>query len=157
MAAEIIPATAEHAAELAPLVRQADRDEFMAASGQSPEEVLADGLALSSHIWAGLLDGRVVCMFGVAPMPGADGVGVPWMVGSERLDRCASVFLRRCRRSGMIRQMLDAYPVLMNAVDCRNTRAIAWLKWLGFSFGNPIPYGAAGLPFHVFEMRDSHV
>lgn len=157
MAAEIVPATPEHAAELAPRVRQADREEFMAASGQSPEEVLADGLTLSSSAWAGLLDGRVVCMFGVAPMPGADGVGVPWMVGSDRLDSCAAVFLRQCRRSGMIRRMLDAYPVLMNAVDCRNSKAIAWLKWLGFRFGGAIPYGVAGLPFHVFEMRDSHV
>lgn len=157
MAAEIVPATQAHAAELSPLVRQADRDEFMAASGQTADEVLADGLFMSSSVWAGMLDGRVVCMFGVAPMPDCPGVGVPWMVGSTRLDECAAVFLRQCRRSGIIRRMLESYPVLINAVDCRNERAIAWLKWLGFSFDKPIPYGVSGLPFQVFEMRADHV
>lgn len=151
MAAEIIPATRDHAASLSPWVRQADRDEFMAASGQVADEVLDDGLRMSSLCWAGLHDGRVVCLFGVAPMPLNPGIGVPWMVGSVWLDTVSHAFLRRCRP--MVREMLSLYPHLVNAVDCRNTRAIEWLKWLGFSFHDPEPYGVAGLPFQVFEMR----
>lgn len=155
--AEIVPATPEHAQQIVPWVRKADIEEFRAASGQSATDVLIDGLSLSSEAWAGLWNGRPVCLFGVAPMAGHDGVGVPWLVGTVWLDGCARVFLRQCRKSGMVQRMLDAYPVLMNAVDCRNDRAIQWLKWLGFTFHDPAPYGIEGRLFQVFEMRAKHV
>jgi len=48
---------------------------------------------------------------------------------------------------------LAGYSHLENWVDARNTKAINWLRWLGFTVHDPVPFGVAGLPFHRFDMR----
>ena len=39
--------------------------------------------------------------------------------------------------------------------DVRNTVAIRWLEWLGFTFGEPVGYGPLGMPFKPFCMTRS--
>lgn len=148
---EIIPATAEHAAEMLPLIRQADIDEFYAAALIEPDEVLRRSMSASSVCWAGLVDGEVVCIFGVCPASLLTGFGVPWLVATNRLERVQVTFLRHCRP--VLSQMLAIYPRLENFVDTRNTAAKSWLHWLGFTLHEPKPYGALQYPFHHFELR----
>lgn len=150
----MVTATLDHANELAGRVRQADVDEF-AAQDMTPWEVLKEGLTVSTLAWAGLRDGRVVCIFGIATPSILSGEGVPWMVGSEELDHCAYAFLRRSRM--VVGHMLTLCEHLENYVDSRNTRAVRWLRWLGFQIHEPAPHGPHGVPFHRFEMRRSHV
>lgn len=151
---QMVTATHDHLCELCPKVRQADIEEF-AACDRTVEEVLKDGLQLSTYTWAGLRDGSVVCVFGVASPSVLSGKGVPWMVGSPEIDRCAYAFLQRSRI--VIQHMLSLYDHLENYVDVRNTRAIRWLRWLGFEIHPPEPHGPNGMLFHRFEMRRNHV
>ena len=151
MKAEVAPAMPEDIDELLPHVRQADVDEFMAATGQDPREVILDGLKFSKKAWTGRIDGEVVCMFGVCGHSLLSVKGAPWLVGSDRLEGSSKAFLRRCRKYAV--KMLREYPELENYVDARNETAIRWLKWLGFEFDEAAPYGKAGLPFHRFRMR----
>jgi len=149
--AQIVRATPEHIAEIIPHVRQADIQEFIAVTGHTPEQVLNIGLAVSTAAWAGLINGQVVTVFGVAPASMLGGHGIPWLVGTDALEKYQRTFLRRCRP--VVKAMLSIYPQLENYVDKRNHVAKAWLHWLGFTLEEAAPYGIAGLPFHRFHME----
>jgi len=153
-AVEIVPATLEHVAEMAPRMREADRQEVWASFYLTPELALSVSVRTSRHAWAGLIDGRVVCIFGVGGSSVLSDVGVPWLLGTDDLDRNQFAFLRRCRQH--VAQMLAGYPVLINFVDDRNKVSQRWLRWLGFTIMEPEPHGPQGLPFRKFYMvRDS--
>jgi hypothetical protein len=49
--------------------------------------------------------------------------------------------------------MLEQHSFLENWVDARNVTSIKWLKWCGFDFDDPAPFGVEQLMFHRFEMR----
>lgn len=151
MTAEIITATEEHIPWLTQHIREADRRELWAVSYLSPIDALTLSLQASAKAWTGLVDGEIVCMFGVTPSCVLSGTGRPWMVGTDLVHRHAAVFLRRCK--GMVAEMLDLFPHLENYVDIRNTAAIKWLGWLGFKFEGPFEYGIQRINFMRFEMR----
>ena len=152
----VVPATLEHVKQMLPHVRQADIDEVFAASGKPVEDVLPTGVRCSTHAWTGTIDGAPACIFGVVPASVMSGIGVPWMLGTDLVEEHATAFLKRNKR--YVKQMLEAYKYLVNYVDDRNVKAIAWLKWLGFTVQEPQPFGVLGLPFRRFEMmRTEHV
>lgn len=73
--AQIVPATAEHIAEIIPACA-ADIEEFAATNGWSAARVLECGLRTSTFCCAGLINGRVVTVFGVAPASMIGGSGI---------------------------------------------------------------------------------
>lgn len=148
---EMVPATLDHAQELAWNMREADRQEVWAAAHYSPRQATFFSLEASRDARVGLVDGRVVCMFGVGPAAIVSTTGVPWLLTTDLVKKHAGPFLRRNKR--VVEEMLAAYPFLRNHVDERNTMAIRWLRWLGFEILLAEPFGAEGLPFHPFEMR----
>lgn len=152
---EIVQATLEHAQRMAPRLRQADIDEIWASSMLEPETSLTRGVACSSHVWTGMVDGEPACIFGVVPVSFMSGIGVPWMLGTDLVEEHATAFLRRNRR--YVKRMTRAYNYLVNYVDDRNVKAIAWLEWLGFTVSEPQQFGALNMPFRRFEMRTDHV
>lgn len=147
---EIVPATTAHAEALAPVLRQADVLEVWAAGRRRPLEALLLSAAASRDARAGLADGRVVCMFGVADVTFISDYHVPWLLGAEELPQHARAFLRLNREYMAGARIL--YPVLKNWVDARNAQSIRWLRWLGFTILPAKPYGVDQLPFHPFEM-----
>lgn len=148
---EIIPAEIEHVEAMIPNARQADVDEVYASSGLPFGAALVKSFRMSTHVWAGLVDGEVACIFGVAPYNMLDRKGAPWMLGTPLVEKHAMAFLRRNR--WYVRIMLEMYNHLQNYVDARNTAAIGWLRWLGFTFDEPTPYGKFSMPFMRFEMK----
>lgn len=133
-------------------MRAADRAEVTAMTGETDmRAALADGVLLSSHYWV-LADGEIpMAIFGVAPLSLLGEMGSPWLLGTDRLERFPGTLVRDGRR--YVRRMLGVYPHLVNFVDARNERSVRWLERLGFDVQAPRPMGAAGLPFHRFEMR----
>ncbi len=120
---------------------------------------MREGLAGSRHVYAGLIDGVPVCMFGVAAYSILSSKGIPWMVGSTGL-RSASAQKELVRLSlPIVEFMQDQFPeMLFNLVDDRNTAAKRWLRWLGFTLLEPITHGPDSLPFRPFYRRSaSHV
>jgi len=147
----IVPAEAGHVVAMAPHVRQADVDEVYAATGMEIGPALEQSWRLSTHAWAGLIDGEVACIFGVTPYNLLGGRGIPWMLGTDLVERHALAFLRRSR--WCVSTMLRLYNHLENYVDVRNEKSVAWLRWLGFQMDEPAPYGKFRMPFMRFEMR----
>lgn len=148
---QILPATQEHIEEILPNVRQADLQEFMAINGWDARRVLETGVRTSTFSVAGLANGKVVTIFGVAPKSMIGGSGIPWLVATDELEKYQFAFLRRCRNG--VNAMLSVYPYLENYVDERNHVAKAWLSWLGFTLDAAASYGNDGLNFHRFHME----
>ena len=148
---EIVPATLEHAEELAENMRWPDVEEVWATAHVYPLQATLLTMEVSHDAMTGLADGEVVCMFGVASAMIISTTGVPWLLTTDLVGKHAKPFLRRNKK--VVAEMLVAYPFLRNYVDERNTVAIKWLKWLGFNVMPPVPFGVEGLPFHPFEMR----
>ncbi len=147
---QMIPATTQHVTAMLPHVRLADRQEVYASSGQPLEVVLPISVSLSRQCWAGLIDERVVCLFGVSGATLLSLTGHPWLIATHEIESHATAFLRRSRV--VITAMLGLFPHLLNYVDVRNTHALTWLTWLGFEMSDPEPFGYLQLPFHRFEM-----
>ena len=148
----VVKALPSHIPELLADIRLADVFECLAA-GQPVDAAVVEALEISRQSWAGLIDGRVVCLFGVATAAWREDVGVPWLFGARGLARHSIRFLRRCRP--YLHQMQSGYARLMNYVDADNETAIRWLSWLGFTLHDPEPYGPYGKLFRLFTMEVS--
>lgn len=147
----IYPAKFDHAIMMADYIRDADREELRASSGQIPLLAMRSAIRYSDVAMTGFADGVPVCMWGVTRESLIGNIGVPWMIATERLEKHARLFIRKCRKPLM--EMRKEYDILTNYVDARNTRAIRWLEWMGFKIHDPKPYGVLNLPFHKFEMK----
>lgn len=150
---EIVPARASHIRRLAAVMRQADRDEVTAATGRDVLPVLSASFRRSSICMVALVDGKAEAIFGAGDLSILTGLGAPWLLGSNEIERHRIEFLRlSVHWRG---QLLKRYSMLRNIVDCRNTVAIRWLRWLGFSFSDPFPH--RGHDFMMFEMGADRV
>ena len=138
------------AADLAPRLRAADLAEIAAASGRPPLEALLDGVAWSADPHAVVEAGSPIALFGVVDQ--GDGVGSPWLLGSDRVAANWFTFARLSRDG--FERVRAPWSRLTNAVDDRNALHKRWLSWLGFEFVRLEPrYGVAELPFWIFEWR----
>lgn len=146
MCVTIRPLTAQDIHTIEDEARQADIDEMEAASGWTISEALEYALQVSIQPSVIVINGEIVAALGDCPH--ADGIGVPWLISTNAMDRHPRAFLRICQQ--LVLGMSERHAVLMNFVDARNIRAIRWLQWLGFQVGPAQPYGTANLPFHPF-------
>lgn len=145
----IVPAKPEHIRTIAKRMRQADRDEVHAASGRSPGSALVYSLRKSTVAYTGLVNGRPEVMFGVGDLNILAGVGAPWLLGTDVIEKNAVAFLRL--NVGFLVQLSQRYEVLRNFVDDRNAVSIRWLRWLGFKLFDPVEM--RGHQFRLFELR----
>lgn len=148
MITEVVTVQDSHVDFVVNHIRKDDANEITAACNQSIEFALKQSILLSERCWTGLVDGQPVCIFGVVSVSTLYSIGRPWMFGTVLLDKYAKPFLKRCRHQ--VEQMQRGFDLLENYVDCRNKRAINWLKWLGFSFNEPELMGPFNLPFMRF-------
>ena len=128
-------------------IRDADRDEIAANSGQTPLEALITGFSTSDVPFTIVGDGVPAGIFGAGPaMPG---VGMIWLLGTDLLLKNTTRFLRESRF--WLDQCARPYDMMFNFVDARNTVHIRWIKWLGFTLINlHQEYGVEKRPFYEF-------
>lgn len=146
----VVAADSSHIAAIASRARHADRLELWASARQTPAQALLAGMA-EGDAYTGLIDGEPACMFGIVRANLLGGFGVPWLVGTDCVERNARAFLRESRP--VFDALRTGYHVLANHVDERNTAAHRWLRWLGFTLLPPEPHGPDGLPFRPFYWR----
>lgn len=125
-------ATIADAHRIAPLLREQDKIEIMAASGETPEVVLPRAFLGSKGtvVTMETLDGSPVLIGGARPY--APNVGTIWMVGTPLLKLYAFRYAREAHR--YIAKLHEQYPVLWNTVWADNDLHIKWLTFMRFSF-----------------------
>jgi hypothetical protein len=125
-------ATVEDAVRIAPLLRQADREECLLIAGMAPEALLPAAVAAAPDHTHTMVanDGSLLGLFGVTGLP-VEGVGAVWMLATDDLPAHATTFLRESRR--WVERLQGDYPVLVNVTDSRNTTHHRWIEWCGFT------------------------
>lgn len=115
---------------LAPKLRDDDVLELQAGSGKAPVDALRDSVSKSKAAFTVIHEGEVAAMFGVGTWPGKPSVGIPWLLGSPLIGKFQRQFIRQSL--DYVNLFQSWYPVLMNMVDDRYTKAKSWLEWCGF-------------------------
>lgn len=132
-------------------LRPADLAECQAYGRPDLGQGIASSARRSLLCWSGFVDGELAAILGCAPINMMTGIGSPWMLGTPVLDAHSRVLVRETPE--YIGRMLNAFPHLVNFVHAKNTTSVRWLRRLGFTLHEAVPYGAPGELFHPFEMR----
>lgn len=127
-------------------LRREDDLETVRSTGQSGAEVLVQGVDCSEFLRCIEFDDGTANIYGVAKGPGD--LWVPWSMSTTLVDRHAREFLALSLEG--IAEIKERYDRLVNFVDAEYTKSIRWLKRLGFTVNNPVPYGLNGEPFCPF-------
>lgn len=138
-------------AELLVNIRDADLEESRLSTPLAPEVALRLSVNMSDEVFAGKVNGQLVCIFGIARKSMLSSEGVPWLVGTDLVERYGILVAKRSHST--VRLWRRKYSNMRNFIYVKNVVSIRWLKWLGFTVHEPVPYGVKGLPFHPFDMR----
>lgn len=101
-----------------------------AAFGRTPKQSLVGGLRGSWRVWTGEVDGRAEAMFGVAAVSLMDGLGSPWLLGTDRVGEQAVAFGRMA--GAYLATIEKTFPRLENWIAEENVVSRRWLTRLGF-------------------------
>lgn len=104
------------------LICEADQAELLAAGVSIGAMRHVQGQAL----WMG---DRLVCLFGVEPIPGC---GVPWMLSTRHLEQVPRAAMARVS-ARVVRDWRQAHGKLANLIHRRNRAALRFVQWLGFT------------------------
>lgn len=149
MKIEIVPATYQHAIDLAPLLRESDKNEVMASGGLTPLEALAGSVHASEVCWTALLDDHPHIMWGAARCAGESNTGVVWLLSSEEMYKIKGRFIQESHI--YVDEMFKTFDTLFNYVHAANIKSQQWLKMLGFdAIEYEIAYGVGKEPFILF-------
>jgi hypothetical protein len=127
----LVEASPAHIPYLAANMRAADVTEC-AAYGRRPASALTSALGASLWAMTAIVEGEPHAMMGVAPLNMMAGVGVPWMLGTERVYDHARDLIRYS--PAILGEMHATFSVLENYVSTSNARAIRFLRHVGFEF-----------------------
>lgn len=142
------PPTAEDVAHVAERMRAADVLECRLLGRHGPKEALVNGIAHSLWAFAAEVDGETQCIFGVASEGLLSEEGSPWLLGVDGIERHARELIAGTK-AYLARMQLE-FETLSNYVHANNRNAIRYLRWCGFSFGEPVEVdGEAFLPFEM--------
>jgi len=130
-------------------MRVADRLEVRYSHGHTPIEALTNGISRSNLCSVALINDEPCAVFGLVVENILTGNGVPWLLGTDLIFKHRRSFIEHTR-SG-VDEMLQLCPRLSNWVHCDNIKSIRWLSSMGFSFGEPLPYGVNGELFIQFS------
>lgn len=131
-------------ADLSERITDLDAAELRAA-GQTVEACLAQTEAKALR-----LNGRLVCLFGAVQHPASPRGGIPWMLCTNTLKDVAPRAMAQISDQ-VVSAWREQFDSLSNLIHRRNSRAIRFVEWLGFTVSRQ-PCGP-GQEFYVFEWR----
>ncbi len=148
---ELKTPTPEMVEELIENMRECDVNECDAAGMLTPREAVEQSMEMSPEAIAILVDGRCVVLAGIGRWSVLGMRGIPWLLTTDEAPKHTRKLIPLSRE--FIEDAKKRYQYLENYVDARNTKAIKWMKWLGFKVGPAKAFGPYGLPFHHFYWR----
>ena len=145
--------TREMVRELATKMRPMDQLEVKLSSGLTPEGALLSSI-MSSDYYAAVLEGdSVIAICGCSQHPQEPNLGIPWFLGSPRVDKLPVTLVKMSREWVMDMNVL--YPTLANAVYEHHHRSRTFLRALGFTEANILNnYGVYRSNFILFTRND---
>ncbi len=132
-------------------MRQADVDEVWSSNHFTPVEALMTGWGNSHSSVVITVNDEPCVMLGLVIHDILTGSGIPWLLGTNNALKYKRNFFTQV--PDVIDEMLDTCPKLFNYVHVDNKVSIRWLKRIGFTFDDPIPYGYNNELFHKFYLE----
>jgi hypothetical protein len=145
-----VPAEQSHCALLAANLRQDDADEVR-AFGESRIRAVNRAFRNGLMCRTAFVDGEMAAMWGIGSNV-LSNVGHPWLLTTPVCGRVSPLTYVRIGKT-QLAAMLALRPVLYDYVAAKYTRAIGFLKLLGFTVGEPVPLGRHQQLFCKFEIR----
>lgn len=145
-----LPSQLSDAYDIAPRLREADKAEIFASTGDAPIQALVEGIQRSDQALTiiGHQD-TPIGIFGVCHRHELPGIGLVWMLATNELPTIVRELVRQTPL--WLNAFHASYPVLGNVVDARNELHIKWIKRVGFTFINRhLNFGHEGREFLEF-------
>lgn len=146
----VINTSPEHIQILARTLRQADEQEIVAA-GFKPHRILWRSYKTSIICRTAFVDGEIAACWGCCGNVFGS-VGIPWLLTSPACENVSSLKFARIYKEE-VGKMLELFPLLVNVVDARYTKAVRLLEIAGFHLEEPQPFGRYGALFRRFSLR----
>lgn len=144
-------ATEEDAEYLSTRLKPMDMREIDAVSGRSALAALKSGVNGSEDCCVLTADNAPLCIYGVRKMSHLSDTGVAWLLGTEEVEEHFMKFGRECGKE--LKNMMGNLKMIENYCHVENRKTIVWLRWLGFKFDKPAPYGRRQEMFRRFYME----
>lgn len=141
MRVEFRPARPADLKKLAGKLAAIDRREC-AAWGREPRISLRHAYLGSTWCWAAVIDGEPEGLFGVVSADLSQGLGRPWLLGSDKLRRARKAFAGAAPT--FVAAMRGSFPRLENWVHAEHEAAHRWLRRLGFTVEAATVWPGAG-------------
>lgn len=140
---------------LAPNLREADKLEMRAATGEVGPESLEKGIRDCEECWCMEVDGEPIALYGYRDS--GDDAAYIWLMGSDVIQDVSWQFLRYCKNT--MGKIGEKYDHLWSLSDKRNTTHQKWYEWLGFEILQEVKAGPQGDTFNLIQWKseDSHV
>ena len=119
--------TEEDISKLVDAIREDDAAEVDALSAKSLEISIRDSVKGSEEAWTATFNGEVLCIFGIAKFNLLSEEACPWLMTARGIEKHRKAFLTGTKVT--LDYWKARYPVLINYVDARYTRALRWAKW----------------------------
>jgi hypothetical protein len=101
-------------------------------------------LLMSTVIWAGFINGRLACIWGVIPPTLMSSQAYLWLYTTDVIKGHEFILVRHSQL--VIDEILKEYPSIVGHALMGADKSIRWLKWLGAKFGTP---QGTGIPFRI--------
>ena len=98
-------------------------------------EVFQRWLLVSQRLFTGLVDGKLLCIWGLIPPTLISDRAYLWLHVTPQAKGHEFILVRRSQIE--LRKMLEEYPVITGHCAAGATDSMRWLKWLGAQFGDP--------------------
>ena len=138
----VVPAQDQHAHQLDPILREADRREILRAGWPRTLSSLLYGVR-SSRSFAALTDGAPVMLFGILED------GAVWALGSDYITEHPKKFMRISMR--IFPWLFAGIPFVWCYLDTENTVHSRWLSAMGFS---PTPDSRTQNGFEAYYLNN---
>lgn len=145
----------EDIAKVAAHMREIDRKELALSCGREPLEVLQQSCEYSQYSRCIELNGEPVALFGVRRPFVLSRSGLIWLLGTEELAKMKKSFVMNSLK--YVNEGFEFADRLENYVWINNKLSIRWLKWCGFTFDEPKPYGEKQALFLHFYKEKKNV
>lgn len=111
---------------------------------ESGEKTMDFCLLMSTVIWAGFIDRRLACIWGVIPPTLMSSQAYLWLYTTDVIKGHEFILVRHSQL--VIEEILEEYPSIVGHALMGADKSIRWLKWLGAKFGDP---QGTGIPFRI--------